>query len=172
MKKIIQIVLTLIGFIYCSNIQSQDTLLNILSSELIREVDGLKTQPIAPYYIEYRVDDLKTLTLSTSFGSLVGENEDNGKILTTSVKVGNYQFDNSHEVAGTDGISGQPFTVRLPFENIPEALKVTIWQATHYAYRSAVDNFNQVQSGMKDESKIVKSSDFSLEKPSVYFEAE
>jgi TldD protein len=148
---------------------AQDSLMKILSEEITREKEGLITQTIPPYYIDYRVDDVNSIVLSTSFGSLVGQNEDNDRILTCTVKVGNYSFDNSHDIAGTGSVS-QPFVTRLPFENDADAIKMTLWQATHSAYRSAVDAFNQVQSGMKSDSKASKSADFSNEKPEVYYE--
>ncbi len=155
------------------NVNAQDTLTNILSDEINREMETLKTQTIAPYYIEYRVDDIKSTTISTSFGSLVSKNEDNGRILTATVRVGNYDFDNTHEINGTYGIGGlaQPFAIKLPFENVPIAIKQSLWQATHYAYRNAVDAFNQVQSSLKDETLQKKTTDFSIEKPEVYYEA-
>jgi TldD protein len=141
-----------------------------MSSELAREMNGLKSQSIPPYYMDYRVDQLNTVNLNTSFGSLVGDNENDGKILTTSVRVGNYQFDNTHEISSIEGNASQPFTMKIPVENVPDAIKVTLWEATHYAYRSAVDNFNQVQSGLKDDNKAYKYADYSIEKPSQYFE--
>ena len=154
------------------NVGAQDTLLNILSEEINREMDALKSQTIAPYYIDYRVDNINSTTISTSFGSLVTQNEENGRILTAIVKVGDYAFDNTHEINGTYGIGGlaQPFAIKLPFENVPIAIKQSLWQATHYAYRNAVDAFNQVQSGVKMETSSSKTPDFSIEKPEVYYE--
>jgi len=153
---------------------AQDTLLNIMSDELNREYSELKNQPLSSYYIEYRVDDVKTYVLNTSFGSLVNQNEDKARLFSTVVRVGNYDFDNSHEIDGANGIGGaaQPFAVKLPYDNIPEALKFVMWQATHYAYRSAVDSYNQVQSSSKSDMKQNKAADFSNEKPSVYFEGQ
>lgn len=159
----------LLFIIICNTSFAQDSLMRILSEEIAREKDGLITQSIPPYYIDYRVDDINTVVLSTSFGSLVGQNEDNDRILTCTVKVGNYDFDNSHDIAGTGSIS-QPFVTRLPFENNSDAVKMTLWQATHSAYRNAVDAFNQVQSGMKNDFKVSKSADFSIEKPEIYYE--
>jgi len=154
------------------NILAQDTLMNILSEEITREMEALKPQTLPPYYIEYRVDNINSLTISTSFGSLVSKNEDKGRILTTIVRVGDYKFDNTHEISSTYGIGGlaQPFAMKMPFENIPVAIKQSLWQATHYAYRNAVDAFNQVQSGIKLETTPNTTPDFSIEKPEVYYE--
>lgn len=148
---------------------SQDTLANILKEELTREYETLKNQPVTPYYMEYRVDDIKSFTLSTSFGSLVNKDEESARILTTLVRVGDYNFDNSHEIKGSYSGGIQPYVINLPIENKAEAIKVSLWQATHYAYRSAVDAFSQVQSGIKDDQRSSPVADFSKEKPEVYF---
>ncbi len=162
----------LAGVLISFNINAQDTLINVLSDEITREMDGLKTQPIAPYYIEYRVDDIKSTIISTSFGSLVNKNEDYGRILTTTIKVGNYDLDDTHETIGTYGASGiaQPFVMKLPIENVPDALKQSVWLSTQYAYRNAVNLYNQVLSSSKDDNNKKNTPDFTKENPSTYYE--
>jgi len=60
-KTLTSILLILISY----SSYSQDSLLNILSEEITREKEGLATQSIPPYYIDYRVDDINSVVLST-----------------------------------------------------------------------------------------------------------
>jgi TldD protein len=48
----------------------QDKLLDILSQEVAREMDILKSQEVPVYYLSYRVDDVKRSGISTSFGAV------------------------------------------------------------------------------------------------------
>jgi TldD protein len=167
-------ILYAIAFLFFCNvdkISASDTLTSVLKGEMEREFKILKQQPVPPYFIEYRVDDIYNYTIDASFGSLVSNDENRRRLLNTTIKVGNYDFDNSHELESSDGSGVQPIMVGLPVEDKPEALKMAIWQATHYAYRGAADAFNKVKSGMKEDSKKSNVPDFSLEKPQVYYEA-
>jgi TldD protein len=169
-----KVIALFIFIVYSPGIFAQDTLIDVLKDEIKRESANLASEKLPPYFIEYRVDDLKAINISTSFGSLVDNDEEKGRVLTASVKVGSYNFDNTHEIEGAYGPDAktQPVVIKLPFENLPDAIKVTLWQATHYAYRNAVDAYNRVISSMKDQTNVSKVPDFSTENPSVYFEPE
>jgi TldD protein len=76
--------------------QQQDTLLSILNEELKREISELKKAPVPPYYMDYQVNDVEYLSVSSSFGSLVSSSLDRSRVLKVNVRLGDYQFDNTH----------------------------------------------------------------------------
>lgn len=61
MFKLKILIISLIAVNFCNVLFAQDSLMRILSEEIAREKDGLITQSIPPYYIDYRVDDINTV---------------------------------------------------------------------------------------------------------------
>lgn len=156
--------------------QHQDTLLNLLKEELTREITELKKAPFPPYYVDYQVSDIEFVRISSSFGSLIQSDHERSRILKTNVRLGDYQFDNTHrteqsgipdyESYDMGGIDG--YTL-LPLDNNANAVKFTIWQSTEGAYRAALDQYRYIRSPT---TKPLATSvpDFSKEQPSKYFE--
>ncbi len=108
-------------------LSAQDELLDILVEELNREMETLSEQEYPPYYLDYRVDDVGSVTLQTSFGSLTGKSSNKGRSLTTMLRIGDYDFDNTHVFKGDFSMPDQSavYAAQLPFENDPDA--ITNW---------------------------------------------
>src|SRR5262245_33260038 len=81
-----------------------DTFLSVVSAQLTREMSefGKINQP--PYYLAYRINDIQSAQVSSSFGSLVGSYSGRNRILVTDLKVGDYAFDNSHPLTDYENI--------------------------------------------------------------------
>jgi len=79
---------------------AQEVLIDILKEELHREMEFLKNEDYPPYFMDYRVNELSSSSLSSSFGSLINDSQNKGRILSTSVRIGNYALDNTREVDG------------------------------------------------------------------------
>src|ERR1017187_4570257 len=60
-------------------------------TELDRDFDELKKQPIAPYYLSYEITDSNTATVSSSFGALVSSNSNHRRVAHIDVRVGDYE---------------------------------------------------------------------------------
>jgi len=165
--------LALIGFlILCANAFGQsDPLLTILNDEINREKEYLfKSDQFAAYYMDYRINETHLLKIEASFGSITESNLDENRILTTNVRVGNYKLDNTHD----DGKKGENprnmmfgYSLPLPLENSPEAIKQTLWYVTDKVYKQATDNFKNSQSEEKEDDEP---DDFSREPSSKYYE--
>jgi TldD protein len=148
------------------SLKAQDSLLVILTEELEREMTELSKQKMPPYYIDYRVDEIRTINLSASFGSLVGNSKNTSRVLTTNVKIGDYTFDNTHEFKGDYSLSNQSdvFGSALPLENEPDAIKQTLWRSTDQAYKNSVSAYAAL-SNRKDKNAIASEPhDFSKER--------
>ena len=55
---------------------ASDPLLHILQSELQRNFDGLRSQPVPPYFLSYTVHDTRTTSMRASFGALERSDDD------------------------------------------------------------------------------------------------
>lgn len=151
---------------------AEDELLTILTEEIEREMKALSEQENGPYYIDYRVDDMNSVSLQVSFGSLIAKNETRNRGLTAVVRVGDYNFDNTHDYKGNYSMPEQMevYAALLPIENNPDAIKQVIWGVTDKAFKNASGTY----SSLKNNEDITRNDtglpDFSNETPVVYFE--
>jgi TldD protein len=161
--------------IFADSTYAQDKLLDLLKSELQREMTGLKNEENPPYYMSYRVKDVYKTSVSASFGTLVNSNETDKRYLTISVRVGSNELDNTHEIRDQYGsfLSGLPTLETLPKEYSPDAIRQIIWKATNTAYRQAADKYAKVKANVS--VKVANedtSADFSSQEAGFkYYEA-
>jgi len=144
--------------------QAQTSLLDILSDELNREFTTLQKAEVPPYFMEYRASDIQSITLTGSFGSLTDHMKNKYRTLFTSVKVGDYGYDNSHPSEnGNDWHGGSWMqSTNLPLENNEVAIRQKIWRLTDMNYKSAVSTYQNLLTNSKKRDSI---PDFSKEKP-------
>ncbi len=169
------LVLELIIIWFPGIISAQEPLLDLLSDELNRELSILKQEAIPPYFISYTVSDVHNTRVSASFGALTNASSSDSRLLMVMVRVGDYQFDNSHEVRG-DPFGGSSFgsrnLERITRENHPEAIRMAIWRLTDQQYRQAVEQYQRAKANVA--TKVAAedtSADFSREpEASVYYE--
>lgn len=151
---------------------SQDKLPDILKEELSRNMEALKAEMPAPYYLSYRVNDIRTYSIETSFGQIIRSGWSHNRRLCVQVRVGNNSIDNTHPIKGEDfGWSDWDEGIVIPFENVSEGIKQVLWKETDKQYRKSADLYAKVLANIavkvEDEDK---SDDFSEEKPVVYNE--
>ena len=121
---------------------AQDRLLDLLSDEMNREMSVLNNEETPPYFISFTVSDVHNTSVSASFGALTNSNRSDYRMLLVMVRVGDYQFDNTHELRG-DRFGRSPFGmrsfVRIGRDDNPDAIRTAIWQETNKQYRRAVE---------------------------------
>lgn len=174
-KAICLLLLLSFRFTFLHAQQPKDSLLLILESEMQREWEELQKAKQPPYFLSYRVTDNHGFRLRGSLGSLVDESKDRSRILNTSVRIGDYAFDDSHPLDNENGffpmndMDGYRGAQYLPHDNHPLVIKLRMWQQTQSAYRSALSAYQALQNAsIKDESKAVP--DFSKEEPSIFID--
>ena len=151
----------------------QDELIELMSEEIDRQMSALKNEEVPPYFMSYRIDEVKTKRISSSFGNLTNSEETDERLLTAEVRVGDYKLDSSHELR--DDFSRYIYNFssgkKLPLENDPDAIKQVLWNETDKKYKEAVDKLAKVKANIavKVEEEDL-SPDFSIEEASVYFE--
>src|SRR5271168_829503 len=120
-----------------------DALLEALLTELDRSKAQLKIEQVqAPYYIEYRVNDVDDYDAEAAFGALRESQRVRLRILRVVVRVGDYKQDSYFG-------QGMGETNILPLDNDPIALHHQIWLTTDEAYKAAGQALADKQSEMK-----------------------
>lgn len=136
-------------------------LLEIMHSELMRNYTTLREKgEVKPYYLSYEVTDVRNFVVDASLGALRISDSGRHRILDTSIRVGDAQFDNYHRARG-----GMPrFTSgsALPQEDSAPPITRILWRDTDRAYRAAVERLTLLKSTkeVKVEEKD-RSPDFS-----------
>lgn len=129
--------------------QTVDPIQRALEDESKRAMDLLtrKGSP-APYFLSYEVNEVKSAEVTASLGALQYSNADKQRILDIEVRVGNYDFDNTHQIRGQrggGGTQGGTGSVLMPLDDDVDALKSVIWLETDRRYKSAVERMINVQ---------------------------
>lgn len=172
-KRVIALWLFAITIIVPNSIYAQsDTLLSILKDELNREFDSLGKEDDPPYYMAFRVDDIRQTDISYSFGNLMLHNETRNRVFTPQLRIGDYRFDNTHEFEQDLSVNGggySPGYSELPLENNKLAIQHSIWLALDNVYKNVLREFHQKEN-KKLNGKKDTLLDFSKEKASVYIE--
>ncbi len=171
MKKTIY--LFLIGLLLSVTAISQDKLPDILKDELNRNMKALKKEKTPPYYLSYRVNDVRMYSIKTSFGQIINSGWSHNRRLCVQVRVGSYKIDNNHPIKGENyGRFDWDNGIELPIDNVTEGIKQVLWKETDKQYRKSTDLYAKVLANIavkvEDEDK---SDDYSNEKSIVYNEA-
>jgi TldD protein len=120
-----------------------DPLLEALLTELDRSTAQLKMDKVqAPYYIEYRVNDLDDFSAEAAFGALRENQRSRRRVLRVVVRIGDYKQDSYYN-------QGLGSATILPLDNDPIALRRQIWLLTDEAYKAAADAYAEKLSALK-----------------------
>ena len=145
-------------------------LLAIVQSELQRNFEGLKKEPVPPYFISYTLHDMRTTRMSAAFGALQRSDEARNRFASVEVRVGDFTLDNTHPLRG-DASASRPRTsaVSLPLTDDPRPIRLALWRATDRSFKQAAEALTRVRTNVaakiKDENPA---PDFSREEPQSY----
>jgi len=160
-------------FISSYAMAQDERLLPIVKEELQREVAEFAKIDLPPYFISYRITDQSYTQIQSSFGSLVQAQESKGRFLYTTVRVGDYQFDNTHPMDERQmdfddyrGEGGE--AVQLSIDDAREAIQYSIWRATQNNYRAARETYKLLKN--KPQKLDKKLADFSKVTPQIYYD--
>ena len=120
-----------------------DALLEALLAELDRSKEHLKMDQVqAPYYIEYRVNDVDTFDAEAAFGALRESDRSHLRFLRVVVRIGDYKQDSFYgQGTGSGSI--------IPIDDDPLAIRRQIWLLTDEAYKNAADAYAEKLSALK-----------------------
>jgi len=149
----------------------KSVVIQAMEQELERSTTGLAKATPPPYFISYRVTEQQRAEVQGSNGALLSSDETHTRWLQTSVRVGNYELDDTHRVGGADSGSQASYGTSAPVDDDPAVLRRLLWQETDRQYRGATEALLRIQTGrdVKVESTEAQAPDFSRETPHVYY---
>lgn len=144
--------------------ETQSVLLQAITQEMNRSFDILKKKGNPPpYYLSYRVTDIQQTTINAVYGALQTNTTTRNRYLDTSIRVGDYHFDNTRLTRGLGGGSET-----LPLDDDADAIRSFMWLRTDLVYKSAVEQL--LQAKQERETTVEEqfsAADFSRETPQV-----
>jgi predicted Zn-dependent protease len=127
---------------------ASNPVLQALREELQRAMEVLQKQSDPPYFTSYQATDLSVTNMEANLGTLRSSVTNRGRYLDIEVRIGDYNFDNTHQLRGSRGTGSAPGysdPVTMPIEDDIDALKSVIWLETDRRYRAAVERWMQVK---------------------------
>lgn len=145
----------------------QDVLMRALSDELDRsmtlKLEGLEE----PYFIQYSVADRVVHTIFADAGAVFRSDGSQSRVLSSEVRVGSYELDNTNFGGGGRGGfrgrgGGRSNTTRasLPVEDNYLAIRHAIWLATDNNYKRAVETLSRKRAYLEERNTPDRSADF------------
>jgi predicted Zn-dependent protease len=143
-------------------------LLDILQSELHRNVEVLKKEPVPPYFVAYTVYDTQSSQVVASFGAVVADIDNHSRTFGVDVRTGDYALDNTREIRGEPAQPAGLGRSAIPLTDSAPGIGVAAWLATDRAYRQSVERLARVKTNMAAKVKEEDPApDFSREEPQV-----
>ena len=133
--------------------------LEVMKGELQRNFESLKEEESPPYYISYSIDQVRSQSVSGSYGAIINRDDSETAHLRIDVRVGSHRLDNTHEIRGDRFARFMRFfqgTDVAPLRESPEALKLLLWQGTDKAFKEAVETLEKIKT---DKSLMVDEED-------------
>jgi TldD protein len=120
-----------------------DTVLNALQDEMQRSTAQLRLGDLErPYYMEYRLADLRKVEAAASLGALTEYSSQSYRPLTVGVRVGDPQLDNTNFASAAEpGVgTGANEQFMVSFDPSYPALRQDLWIATDQAYKRSLSS--------------------------------
>jgi predicted Zn-dependent protease len=146
-----------------------ETIPTALRDEMARSVESLQLEDLErPFYIEYRVDDMRQHWITGSFGSLVRSKPTRMRMLNTDIRVGDHDLDNS-EFISTDLFRRGRFMQARPFPLADDyyAMRRVLWLATDEAYKIGLEVLAKKRAHRQNRVEDEPVPDFSREEAHV-----
>jgi len=142
-----------------------DVLLRAMKDELERSRQLRIVSLDAPYFVEYRVAEETTFSVNASLGALISSNQSTVRLPLVTVRVGDYNFDNTNHIY-SEAYSGSRYDPeQLPLDTNYLGFRNVLWLATDRAYKTAEDAIARKRSSLKNMSLPDQIPDFSKAPP-------
>jgi microcin-processing metallopeptidase PmbA/TldD-like protein len=136
-----------------------DLVLQAMRAEMERSKANLKLEQVsAPYYIEYRVNEIEERLADAAFGALRGDIHTHIRFLRVTVRIGDYKQDSFYQ-------QGEGVGEFMPLDNDMIAMRHQIWLATDKAYKAAAQALTAKQAALKQFNVEQPVDDFARSTP-------
>lgn len=169
MKKILFLILILPLFSFSSD----EDIFKAMDMEIKRAMEKLELENLGkPYYISLRLKDINLKTLYFSFGAEKNVNESQYRNLSTIVRVGKPEFDQTNFSPSFDfGFYDMDYFTSIPLEDDLLVLRQTFWLSIDKAYKDAQEKLSKKKGFIERHPQEKYSADFiKVEKPFVFFD--
>lgn len=142
----------------------KDPILTAMKEELARERELLVLPGMQrPFFIQYRLEDLRSYEAVANYGALTRENEGHQRLVRVEVRIGDYTTDSSSS-------RGEGALELAPEDSDAGALRIALWTATDEAYKAALRAYAAKQAALKQYQTPPTANDFSPLKPITHLE--
>jgi predicted Zn-dependent protease len=134
-------------------------MLAAMQQELARERAQLVLPGMQrPYFIEYRLEDIRSYDAVANYGALTKESESRQRVVRVELRIGSDTSDSS-------SARGEGSLALAPADDDPAALKYALWTATDEAYKNALRAYATKQAALKNYQSAPTANDFTPAKP-------
>jgi len=138
----------------------QNDLLRAMHDELERSRQIKLPNLEPPYFVQYLLDREEAFTVTASLGGILARRHETIRQPQISIRVGDYQFDNSN-FTGSGFNSGSRYDLgRFPLEDRYDVLRRYLWLGTDTAYKSAVEAISRKQAALRNVTQNDRLNDF------------
>lgn len=124
-------------------------LMGVLQSELQRNMDVLRQQPVPAYFAAYTLHDARTTQIYAAFGAIERSDENRQRFATVEVRVGDYSLDNTHPIRGdARALSPRLLQMSLPLTDDEKPIRQALWRATDRSYKQASEALTRVKTNV------------------------
>ena len=124
-------------------------ILGILQSELQRNMQVLKQQPVPAYFAAYTLHDTRSTQILAGFGAIDRSEESRERFATVEVRVGDYFLDNTHPIRGdARAMSPRLLQISLPLTDDDKPIRQALWRATDRTYKQATEALTRVKTNV------------------------
>jgi TldD protein len=157
----------------------KDVVITAMQKELDRSFEKLKNIASSPlYFLSYALYDIRSLTLTATYGAMSYEDDSHSRVLNADARVGNKHLDNSHQMRAGQFTSpplaigmGRSSHGNFPLQDDEDAIRSCLWMATDREFKAAQQAYLRVKANQ--DVKVAEedaSDDFAEAKPVVFYE--
>ena len=147
-----------------------DTILKAMREEITR-AKGLKFEgvPDPIYFVEYGLDDVRSMSASASLGALLRSDENRSRVPRVLVRVGSPAFDNTNYLY-TDLFGSARAGGGVPLDDDLTGLRRYFWLATDRVYKGSVEALTRKRAALRNITQQEKLNDFAPAQPTKVYQ--
>jgi hypothetical protein len=141
-------------------------ILRAMYEELTRS-RNLRLMGLAPYFIEYGVEDQEATSVSASLGGVLNARQNTIRMPIVKLRVGSYEMDQTNQIFAGIYSGSRYDSDYLPLDDNIPLIRQTLWLATDRAFKSAVEAMSAKQQILKVANVTEMLPDFEKASPFV-----
>jgi hypothetical protein len=153
--------------------QAQDDVdLRAMKDELARTMSQVQISGMdKPYFVAYRLDDIRMSAISASLGSLTQDSPTRMRFVGVEMRVGDPSLDNTNFFSPrsfSGGAAGLLGGIRqAPLDDDYQQIRRAFWLASDTGYKGVLEDLSSKRAALAAQNQTEKVPDFSSEPPKV-----